>query len=81
MIMISVNCISAGQSSTLGMTATTGCTVIIRSKFSVGRFWRDCSEYDATVAQYIGEMCRFLLGEAILFMIVKFCMPNEIFYT
>lgn len=53
---------SAGQSSTLGMTATTGCTVIIRSKFSVGRFWRDCSEYDATVAQYIGEMCRFLLA-------------------
>ena len=53
---------SAGQSSSVGMTATTGCTVIIRSKFSVGRFWRDCSEYNATAAQYIGEMCRFLLA-------------------
>ena len=56
--------ISAGQSSAMGMTASTGCTVIIRSKFSVGRFWRDCSDFDATVAQYIGEMCRFLLGDA-----------------
>ncbi|KAK9504735.1 hypothetical protein O3M35_011001 [Rhynocoris fuscipes] len=38
-----------------------GCTVVIRPKFSASNFWSDCIKYDCTVAQYIGEICRFLL--------------------
>ncbi|XP_073972287.1 long-chain fatty acid transport protein 1-like isoform X2 [Rhodnius prolixus] len=38
-----------------------GSTVVIRQKFSASNFWSDCIKYDCTVAQYIGEICRFLL--------------------
>lgn len=33
----------------------------LRKKFSASNFWSDCIKYDCTVAQYIGEVCRFLL--------------------
>nr|XP_018898544.1 PREDICTED: long-chain fatty acid transport protein 1-like [Bemisia tabaci] len=39
-----------------------GCTVVIKTKFSVSNFWTDCAKYKCTVAQYIGEMCRYLLA-------------------
>ena len=46
----------------LGPAITVGCTFITRSKFSASNFWTDCIKYNATCAQYIGEICRFLIG-------------------
>ena len=39
-----------------------GSTVVIRKKFSVRNFWKDCCKYDCNAAQYIGEICRYLLS-------------------
>ncbi|XP_017886848.1 long-chain fatty acid transport protein 4-like [Ceratina calcarata] len=39
-----------------------GVPVVLRSKFSVSAYWSDCIKYKCTVAQYIGEMCRYLLN-------------------
>lgn len=38
-----------------------GVTMAIRKKFSASNFWSDCIKYNCTSAQYIGELCRFLL--------------------
>ena len=39
-----------------------GCTLIIKRKFSATHFWADCVKYRATMIQYIGELCRYLLA-------------------
>lgn len=39
-----------------------GNTLAIRRKFSASKFWEDCIKYNATVSQYIGEICRYLLA-------------------
>ncbi|CAO1381785.1 unnamed protein product [Diamesa serratosioi] len=44
-----------------GMVILKGSTMAIRKKFSASNFWTDCIKYNCTVAQYIGEICRFLL--------------------
>jgi acyl-CoA synthetase (AMP-forming)/AMP-acid ligase II len=41
-----------------------GCTMIIRRKFSARTFFEDCTKYNATIVQYIGELCRYLLASA-----------------
>jgi hypothetical protein len=41
---------------------TNGSTVILRRKFSAQSFWTDIREHRATVFQYIGELCRYLLA-------------------
>ena len=38
-----------------------GNTLAIRSKFSASKFWTDCIKWNCTAAQYIGEICRYLL--------------------
>ena len=35
---------------------------ICRKKFSVRHFWEDCRRYNCNGAQYIGEICRYLLS-------------------
>jgi len=40
-----------------------GCTLALRSKFSASTFWDDCVKTKATVVQYIGEICRYLLAQ------------------
>ncbi|KAL1115300.1 hypothetical protein AAG570_007331 [Ranatra chinensis] len=45
-----------------GAAVLSGATVVIRSKFSASNFWKDCVRYDCTAAQYIGEICRYLLA-------------------
>ncbi|XP_043275860.1 long-chain fatty acid transport protein 4-like [Venturia canescens] len=46
----------------------TGCALVkgipsaLRTKFSVSAYWTDCIKYNCTLAQYIGEMCRYLLS-------------------
>ncbi|KAL3865948.1 hypothetical protein ACJMK2_043292 [Sinanodonta woodiana] len=43
-------------------TIGTGATLALRRKFSARHFWEDCRKYNVTIAQYIGELCRYLLA-------------------
>ncbi|WP_020180116.1 long-chain-acyl-CoA synthetase [Methylopila sp. M107] len=38
-----------------------GASVVIREKFQASRFWDDVVETRSTLAQYIGELCRYLV--------------------
>ena len=53
---------SAGGVCAVGTTLTVGGSIIIRRKFSAREFFSDCARYDATMFQYIGELCRYLLN-------------------
>ncbi|XP_041361855.1 long-chain fatty acid transport protein 6-like [Gigantopelta aegis] len=44
-------------------TIGSGCTMVLRRKFSATKFWDDCRKYNVTIIQYIGELCRYLLGQ------------------
>jgi fatty-acyl-CoA synthase len=46
----------------VGMALTSGGAVIVKRKFSASEFWEDCRKFHATIFQYIGEMCRYLLN-------------------
>jgi len=50
-----------------GMISLSGCmaggiTMVIRDKFSASNYWKDCVKYKVTAAQYIGEICRYLIN-------------------
>lgn len=53
---------SAGGVCAVGTTLTVGGAIIIRRKFSAREFFSDCAKYEATLIQYIGELCRYLLN-------------------
>ncbi|KAH8389699.1 hypothetical protein KR200_000188 [Drosophila serrata] len=53
---------TAGGIVGVGNAILNGSTVVLRKKFSARNFWLDCSRYNCTVAQYIGELCRYLLA-------------------
>ena len=53
---------SAGGVCAVGTVLTVGGSVIIRRKFSAREFFSDCAKYKATMFQYIGELCRYLLN-------------------
>jgi fatty-acyl-CoA synthase len=53
---------SAGGVCALGPALLTGGAVILKRKFSVHEFWDDVHRYEATLFQYIGELCRYLLN-------------------
>lgn len=53
---------TAGGIMALGGTLLAGATAILSRKFSASRFWEDCVRHDATVFQYIGELCRYLVN-------------------
>ena len=44
-----------------GAVLLAGGAVILREKFSATRFWDDITQNGATIFQYIGELCRYLL--------------------
>ncbi|XP_018351249.1 PREDICTED: long-chain fatty acid transport protein 4 [Trachymyrmex septentrionalis] len=44
-----------------GQALIGGVTVVLCRKFSASKYWSECVHYECTVAQYIGEICRFLL--------------------
>jgi fatty-acyl-CoA synthase len=50
--------ISAGATSLFA-----GGALALRRKFSRREFWADVRRYHATVCQYVGEICRYLLSE------------------
>lgn len=43
-------------------TLENGGTIAIGRKFSTKTFWKDVRRYDATIIQYVGETCRYLLA-------------------
>ena len=44
-----------------GAVLLKGGSVVLREKFSARLFWDDIAESGATIFQYIGELCRYLL--------------------
>ena len=46
----------------VGIALFSGGTLIIRRKFSATNFFADCRKYQASIAVYIGELCRYLLN-------------------
>lgn len=53
---------TAGGVVGVGSMIVLGCTLVVRKKFSASRFWDDCIQNNCTAAQYIGEICRYLLA-------------------
>lgn len=53
---------TAGGVMTVGQMLLYGSTIVIRKKFSASAYFSDCAKYKCTVAQYIGEMCRYVLA-------------------
>ena len=43
-----------------GALLVSGGSVVIRDKFSATNFWDDVCDWDCTLFQYIGELCRYL---------------------
>jgi len=52
---------SVGGVVALGSMLATGGSVVIRDGFSARRFWDELVNWDCTLFQYIGELCRYLL--------------------
>ncbi len=53
---------SVGGIVAVGSLLVGGGSVVIREKFSASRFWDDIRRWDCTLFQYIGELCRYLVG-------------------
>lgn len=45
-----------------GVALTTGGAIALRRRFSANAFWPDCRRFGATMIQYIGELCRYLVN-------------------
>jgi fatty-acyl-CoA synthase len=52
---------SVGGVVAVGSMLVAGGSVIVRERFSASRFWPDAAASGATIVQYIGELCRYLL--------------------
>jgi fatty-acyl-CoA synthase len=46
----------------VGLAFFAGGALILKRKFSVHEFWDDVHHYGATMFEYIGELCRYLLN-------------------
>jgi fatty-acyl-CoA synthase len=55
---------SVGGVQVPGAILVAGGTLVIREKFSASQFWNDIVDWDCTLFQYIGELCRYLLHTA-----------------
>ena len=53
---------SVGGVVATGSALVVGGSVVLRERFSAGRFWADIARWDCTLVQYIGELCRYLLN-------------------
>ena len=53
---------SMGGVAAVGSMLAAGGCVIVRRGFSASRFWGDVAASGATIFQYIGELCRFLVA-------------------
>lgn len=46
----------------LGASMVNGSTLVLGHRFSTSTFWNEVRQHDATVIQYVGETCRYLLA-------------------
>ena len=53
---------STGGVCAVGLALMSGGALIIRRRFSAHEFWSDVHKYGATMFEYIGELCRYLLN-------------------
>ena len=53
---------SVGGVVAVGAVLVGGGSVVIKEGFSARQFWDDVLRWDCTLFQYIGELCRYLLG-------------------
>ncbi len=53
---------SVGGVVATGALLVRGGSVAIREKFSASQFWNDIADWDCTLFQYIGELCRYLVN-------------------
>ena len=53
---------SVGGVVATGAVLVRGGSVVIREKFSAREFWDDVVNWDCTLFQYIGELCRYLIN-------------------
>jgi fatty-acyl-CoA synthase len=53
---------SIGGIVAIGAMLVNGGSVVLRRRFSVSRFWDDVVEWDCTLFQYVGELCRYLVN-------------------
>ena len=53
---------STGGVCAVGLAFFSGGALIVKRKFSVHEFWPDIHRYGATMFQYVGELCRYLLN-------------------
>lgn len=54
---------STGGVCAVGMAFLPGGALIIKRKFSAREFWSDIHTWRATIFEYIGELCRYLLNQ------------------
>ena len=47
----------------MGQALLYGKTVVLQTRFSASGFWNDCVRHKVTIAQYIIEICRYLLRQ------------------
>jgi fatty-acyl-CoA synthase len=52
----------AASMSATSTALAAGASLAVRRKFSRSEFWNDVRRYRVTMAQYVGEICRFLLS-------------------
>jgi fatty-acyl-CoA synthase len=52
---------SIGGVVAVGSMLVAGGAVVVRERFSASRFWPDVAQSGATIVQYIGELCRYLV--------------------
>lgn len=53
---------TAGGVMSVGQALLFGSTLVLRRKFSASAYFADCRRHGCTAAQYIGEMCRYVLA-------------------
>lgn len=53
---------STGGVCAVGIAFMSGAALILKRRFSVHEFWSDIHKYQATIFEYIGELCRYLLN-------------------
>ncbi|KAM7533525.1 hypothetical protein Aperf_G00000124930 [Anoplocephala perfoliata] len=54
---------TAGGIVGVGQMLLHGITIVLRTRFSVSKFWSDCIKHNCTVVQYVGETLRYLLSQ------------------
>jgi fatty-acyl-CoA synthase len=53
---------SVGGVVAIGSVLSAGGSIVISEKFSASRFWPEVAQFECTLFQYIGELCRYLVN-------------------